>query len=311
MYCFLNGEMVDKDIKNLRIENRGFTFSDGLFEVIRILEGKTLFLPDHFKRMQESAKFFNLNLAFSEEDCLNQVNTLIRENDLDDGEVYIELSRGDDEFREHSFSERHEGTFTVLTLPLRHINPDNWKNGVILTLYPDLRHQLCEHKTVNLLTNCMAKNFAYSNGAYDSMMFRSSDGSSSAFKKAKFHNDFKVDEFNGENYDNKYITEGGSSTYFLVKDGVVLTPEIDNILPGITRKKVIKLCMENGIPIVERRVFLEELKDADEVFLASTVSKVMPVREVRGKGYEVPGTVTKKLMEKFEELIREELSEVK
>ncbi len=300
MYCFLNGKKVDKDVKNLRIENRGFTFSDGLFEVIRIIDGKTLFLHDHFKRMKESAEFFNLTLAFSEEDCQNQVNTLIKENELYDGEVYIELSRGDDDFREHSFRQEHKGTFAVLTLPLRHINQENWKNGVKLTVYPDLRHKLCEHKTVNLLTNCMAKNFAYSNGAYDSMMFREFDETPGKFKRDEFHN---------EKYDHCYITEGGSSTYFLVKDGVVSTPEIDNILPGITRKKVIKLCKENDIPIVERKVYLEELKDADEVFLASTVSKVMPVREVRGNRYLIPGKITKLLMEKFDELIQEALSQ--
>jgi D-alanine transaminase len=166
---------------------------------------------------------------------------------------------------------------------LRHINPENWKKGVSLTVYPDLRHQLCEHKTINLLANCLAKNFAYDQKGYDSMMFR-------------------VDEKK-----RKYITEGGSSTYFLVKDGIIATPEIDNILPGITRKKVLALCKEAQIPVVQRRVFLDEIQHAEEIFLASTVSKVMPVNKIGEKSFPVDGQITRTLMGLFAQLVEKEI----
>lgn len=283
MYCYLDGELTDKDQKNLRIENRGFTFADGLFEVIRIVEGIPLFLEDHHKRMKESADFFKIPFPYTADDCYQQSVDLIEKNQLYDGELYWELTRGDDEYREHRFRKEHNGTFAILTIPLRHINPENWKKGVSLTVYPDLRHQLCEHKTINLLANCLAKNFAYDQKGYDSMMFR-------------------VDEKK-----RKYITEGGSSTYFLVKDGIIATPEIDNILPGITRKKVLALCKEAQIPVVQRRVFLDEIKHAEEIFLASTVSKVMPVNKIGEKIFPVDGQITRTLMGLFAQLVEKEI----
>jgi D-alanine transaminase len=283
MYCYLDGELTDKDQKNLRIENRGFTFADGLFEVIRIVEGIPLFLEDHHKRMKESADFFKIPFPYTADDCYQQSVDLIEKNQLYDGELYWELTRGDDEYREHRFRKEHNGTFAILTIPLRHINPENWKKGVSLTVYPDLRHQLCEHKTINLLANCLAKNFAYDQKGYDSMMFR-------------------VDEKK-----RKYITEGGSSTYFLVKDGFIATPEIDNILPGITRKKVLALCKEAQIPVVQRRVFLDEIQHAEEIFLASTVSKVMPVNKIGEKSFPVDGQITRRLMGLFAQLVEKEI----
>lgn len=283
MYCYLDGKLTDKEQKNIRIENRGFTFADGLFEVIRIIEGIPLFLEEHHKRMKESADFLKIPFQYTSEECYQQSVDLIEKNQLYDGELYWELTRGDDAYREHGFRDEHQGTFAILTIPLRHINPENWEKGVSLTLYPDLRHQLCEHKTINLLANCMAKNFAYSQSSYDSMMFR-------------------VDEKK-----RKYITEGGSSTYFLVKDGIITTPEIDNILPGITRKKVLALCKESKIPVVQRRVFLNEIKHAEEIFLASTVSKVMPVNKIGEKIYPVDGQITRTLMSLFAQLIGKEI----
>src|SRR6056297_941403 len=283
MYCYLDGKLTDKEQLNIRIENRGFTFADGLFEVIRIIEGVPLFLEDHHNRMKESADFFKIPFPYTAEECYRQSVELIKKNQLYDGELYWELTRGDDDFREHGFRDDHKGTFAILTIPLRHINSENWEKGVALEIYPDLRHQLCEHKTINLLANCMAKNFAYSQKSYDSMMFR-------------------VD-VKGR----KYITEGGSSTYFLVKDGVIATPEIDNILPGITRKKVISLCKNLQIPVIQRRVYLNEIKYAQEVFLASTVSKVMPVNKVGEKFFSVDGYITNRLMSLFADLVKKEI----
>ena len=285
MLCYLNGSLTDKDQTNIRIENRGFTFADGLFEVIRIIDGVPLFLESHYKRMQESAIFFRIPFSYNLQECYRQSLELIEKNDLTDGELYWELTRGDDTCREHGFREEHQGTFAILTIPLRHINPENWGKGVSLTLYPDLRHQLCEHKTINLLANCMAKNFAYSQGSYDSMMFRQ------------------------EKDGRKYITEGGSSTYFLVKDGVIATPEINNILPGITRKKVISICKDLQIPLIQRRVYVNEIKHAQEIFLASTVSKVMPVKKIGNIVYPVDGKITRTLMDAFAQLIEVQIDE--
>jgi D-alanine transaminase len=165
----------------------------------------------------------------------------------------------------------------MLALPLRHIDRENWKKGVKLLTYPDLRHKLCEHKTINLLPNVLAKNYAYSNGGYEALMYREE-----------------------RNY--RYVTEGGSSNYFMVKDGVLHTPEIDNILPGITREKVIKIIHGLGYELRERRVGLEEFLTADEVFLVSTVSRVMPVHSIDDVHFDAPGAITLKVQEAYEKI---------
>lgn len=282
MKAFLNGEFVEKNEKLITLENRGLTFGDGLFEVLRVKEGHIFFFEDHLLRMKSSASFFGIPFPYSLDEIKNKAHELLSLNRINDGELYIELTRGVDPNREHRYPPRNtQSTFFMLAIPLREINPENWKRGAAVFSFPDLRHKLCEHKTINLLPNVMAKNFAYERGGYEALMYR-------------------------EDSKGKYITEGGSSNYFLVKNCTVITPEIDNILPGITRSKVIKLLKESGIEVVERRVYLEEFLSADEVFLVSTVSMVMPVRRIDDRELKVPGEITLKAMELYRDLMDKE-----
>ncbi len=278
MWAFYDGEFVQEKGKHVQLENRGLTFADGLFEVVRTIKGRILFFEDHFTRMIKSAAFFNMEIPFTSQETKEFASELIRRNAIEDGELYIQLTRGTDLHREHRFpSEKTPSTFFMLALPLRRIDAENWKNGVKLLTYPDLRHKLCEHKTINLLPNVLAKNFAYSNGGYEALMFR---------------------DFEGK----KVATEGGSSNYFLVKDGVFFTPEIDNILPGITRGKVIDLIKKLDYQVVEKPVTVDEFLEAEEVFLVSTVSRVMPVRAIDQVCFSVCGDYTRQIMQSYEDL---------
>ena len=278
MWAFLDGEFVEEKDRHIKLENRGLTFADGLFEVIRTIENKILFFEDHFSRMQKSAAHFDITLPYGSGYVKNAALELIKKNGIEDGELYLELTRGTDLHREHRFPpKRTPSTFFMLALPLRHIDRESWKKGVKLLTYPDLRHRLCEHKTINLLPNVLAKNYAYSNGGYEALMYR-------------------------EEGSYRYVTEGGSSNYFMVKDGVIHTPEIDNILPGITRGKVAKIIRELGYELHERRVGVEEFLAADEVFLVSTVSRVMPVHSIDDVHFNAPGAVTLKVQEAYEKI---------
>lgn len=192
------------------------------------------------------------------------------------------MTRGIDPNREHKYPpENTQPTFFMLAIPLREIDPVNWGKGARVFSFPDLRHKLCEHKTINLLPNVMAKNFAYKHGGYEALMYR-------------------------EDSKGKYVTEGGSSNYFFINGDTVITPEIDNILPGITRNKVIKLLKENGIRVVERKIYFKELEKIDEIFLTSTVSMVMPVRKIDNTHFKAPGKITEKAMELYQKLMEEE-----
>lgn len=275
--AFIDGRIVEKKENAIKLENRGLTFGDGLFEVIRTLNGKLFFFDDHFGRMEKSAEFFGLNMKYNLEYMKAKAFELIELNGIEDGEIYLELTRGADLNREHSYpSDKKQSTFFMLALPIRKIEKTNWTKGIKIFSYPDYRHQLCFHKTINLLANVMAKNFAYDRGGYEALMYR-------------------------EDPKGKYVTEGGSSNYFMVKDGRVLTPCIDNILPGITRGKVLNLLNELNIPVEERRVYTEEFMEANEVFLVSTVSRVMPVKSIDNNEFEVPGQITEKIMKTYED----------
>jgi D-alanine transaminase len=284
MWAWVNGEFVRRDQPGIRLEDRGLTFADGLFEVLRTVGGKVLFWDEHLARIRRSARFLGIAFPFTDQKLAAEALELIRRNDVTDGELYLELTRGADPYRQHKYPPSGtEPTLFMLSFPLRTIDAVNWERGATLLTYPDLRHRLCEHKTINLLANVLAKNYAYERGGYEALMCR-------------------------EDARGSYITEGGSSNYFCCRGGRLLTPEIDNIMPGITRAGVIDHARRAGIEVVERRLYLNEFLGADEAFLTSTVSKVMPIRAVDYTTFPAPGPVTRRLMDAFEELIHQELA---
>ncbi|MFC1573086.1 aminotransferase class IV [Candidatus Eisenbacteria bacterium] len=283
MWAVLNGEFVRKEEERIRLEDRGLTFGDGLFEVLRTVNGRLLFFDEHIERMVSSAEHFGFPLPWRPEEVEQQALELIRRNGIKDGECYLQLTRGADRNRGHKYPPTDTApTFFILAFPLRRIDPANWERGAKLFTYPDLRHQLCTHKTLNLLPNVMAKNHAYDRGGYEALMFR-------------------------EDEHGRYVTEGGSSSYFCVADGRILVPEVDNILPGITRGKIIRMAKNLGHEVEERRLYLSDLLAADEVLLTSTISKVMPVRAVDDARFAAPGKITELLQATYERLFRQQL----
>jgi D-alanine transaminase len=283
MWAWWNGEFIDKDAPVIRLEDRGLTFGDGIFEVIRTLGGRLLFADAHLRRMQQSAAFFGIPFPYEAEVLEKIARELIRRNSVADGELYLELTRGTDPLRTHRFPPAGTPpTLFMLANPVRAIDPGCWERGARVCTYPDLRHGFCEHKSLNLVPNVLAKNYAFDRGAYDSLLYR-------------------------EDATGRYVTEGGSSSYFCVAGGEVITPALENILPGITRRKVIDLALAQGRRVAERRLYLNELLAADEVFLASTVSRVMPVARVDETAFAAPGAVTRALGAAFDLLFRREL----
>jgi len=283
-WAWLNGQFVPKNEPLIPLEDRGFTFGDGLFEVMRTVSGKLVFFDDHYGRLAKSARELSLPLPFSAETVRVAALELVSRNGVVDGEVYLQLTRGRDVHREHRYPPPGTSpTFFMLAFPLRAIDPEVWRTGARVFTYPDLRHGLCGHKTLNLMGNVMAKNHAYARGGYEALMYR-------------------------EREHVRYVTEGGSSSYFCVREGRVLTPEVDNLLPGITRGKVLRLARGLGLEIAEAPLAVAHLLGAEEVFLASTVSKVMPVRSVDETEFRAPGDVTARLMDGYATLWDQEVA---
>jgi D-alanine transaminase len=274
---YFNGAFRGAAEKLLSIQDRGMTFGDGLFEVIRCVDGRFLLFSQHVQRMRESAASLRMALPFATEDLLEACRELSARNGLREGELYLELTRGEAP-RYHPFPEGVPPTFFMILNPMRKLPEGCWSAGVATVTCQDLRGGHCHLKTLQLLANVLGKQYAKEQGAFEALFFR-------------------------EDALGRYLTEGPSSTIFAVRDGELLTPELDNILPGTTRKHVLALASRDGIPVREVRLRLEDFLGADEAFISSTVSEVMPVIRVDGAsvGGGRKGPVTSRLQGMYAE----------
>ena len=253
---FFNGGFHQETEKLLSIQDRGLCFADGLFEVIRCVDGKFLLFGKHLRRMRESAAFLGMNFPYTTEELLEACRELSRRNGIQDGELYLEITRGEAP-RYHPFPEGVRPNFFIVLIPLRKMPEGCWSVGIKTVTFQDIRWGYCHLKSINLLPNVLGKQYAKEKGAFEALFTR-----------------------DGER--GRYLTEGPSSTIFCVRDNVLITPELDNILPGTTRACVIGLARADGLEVREQRLYLQDFLTADEAFISSTVSEVMPVVEVDG-----------------------------
>lgn len=251
---FFNGGFHEETDKLLSIQDRGLCFADGLFEVIRCVEGKFLLFSKHIARMRESAAFLRMDFPYSTEELLEACRELSRRNGIQEGELYLEMTRGEAP-RYHTFPEGIRPNFFMVLNPLRKMPEGCWSVGVATVTFQDIRWGYCHIKSINLLPNVLGKQYAKEHGAFEALFFR-------------------------EDGKGKYLTEGPSSTIFCIRDSVIFTPDLDNILPGTTRHFVIELARKAGFEVREQRLYLSDFLVSDEAFISSTVSEVMPVVKV-------------------------------
>lgn len=268
----LNGTLVDRGEASVDIEDRGYQFGDGIYEVVRVYGGRLFTSEMHLKRLYSSAEKLSLHIPYTMEQLTAQLEALVAANQLHTGIVYLQFTRGVAK-RKHHFPETSETTFVAYTSEVE--RPlEKMRKGVKAVLAEDIRWLRCDIKSLNLLGNVLAKQKAAENGAYEAIQHR------------------------GET-----VTEGSSSNVFIVKDGVLLThPATNLILNGITRQVVFGICGKEGIPFREEPFTVEDLCTADEVLITSTTSEVMPVVDIDGKPVAggTPGTVTLKLQHAFD-----------
>src|SRR5690606_14690462 len=215
-----------------------------------------------------------ITVPFQKEDLLDLMNQLIRVNNVHDGSIYMQLTRGASP-RNHVFPS--VDTKPVLTAYTKEVaRPvESLENGVAAMVAEDIRWLRCDIKSLNLLPNLLAKQAATEQGCYEAILHR-----------------------------NGLVTEGSASNAYIVVDGKIKThPATNLILNGITRQVVARLCKENNIPFSEEAFTLDELRNADEIFVTSTTSEVMPVVKLdeREVGNGKPGEVTRKLQTLFVE----------
>lgn len=273
-YVFLNGEFIPKEEAKISVDDRGFLFGDGVYEVIRAYDGKLFRLDDHIERLFNSARAIKLPEVYTAEEIKKNVRKLLNMSEQKDVEIYIEWTRGVAP-REHAFPDKATPTFLMMLLKPHSSPPERYRKGVRIVSYPEIRWKYPYIKTVNLLPNVLAKQYAKENGGFEAIFV---------------HEDTRI------------VTEGSSSNVLMVKEGKVFCHETnESILFGITLKVVMEICEKLGIEYIPRKFTYEEMAKADEVFLSGTGAEVMPVVQVDDNtiGNGRPGEVTKKILIEF------------
>ncbi|TBL73359.1 D-amino-acid transaminase [Paenibacillus thalictri] len=274
---FFQDRYVPKEEIAVSPDDRGYYFGDGIYEVFRVYGGKVLEGKAHFQRFQRSADGVRIQLPYSAEELNSIVHKLIDVNQIADGIVYMQVTRGAAP-RAHAFPKQSEPILLAYTSEME--RPlDTMRKGISAVTLEDTRWLHCDLKTLNLLANVIAKQHALDQGAGDVIFHRSGT-----------------------------VTESSSSNFMMVKQGELYTHPANNlVLHGITRSVVLRLAKQLHIPVHEQPFTLEQLQLADEAFLTSTTSEIMPVVQIDGRavGDGIPGPVSRKLQAAFEQEISE------
>lgn len=274
---YLNGDFVASEEASIPVDDRGFLFGDGIYEVTPAYRGVFFGLDRHLARMKRG--LCELRLDFDADSLVPVHRHLLDANGLRGKEaaiVYLQVTRGVAP-RTHAFpsGEWAETKPTVYGFAKEYRRPsrERWERGFDAITVPDRRWARVDIKTINLLPNCMAQQAAVDAGVDDAVLVR--DG---------------------------MAVEGSHSNFFAVfGDRVVTHPATNVILPGITRAIVLELCEELGIPVELRPIQLEELWRADEAFFTGTTTEVKPTVRIDGRvvGEGEPGPVTRALSKAF------------
>jgi D-alanine transaminase len=254
--AYVNGAYVPLSEAKVSILDRGFLFADGIYEVSAVLDGKLVDNASHLARLERSVGEIALALPESLERILEIQRELIARNRLVNGLVYLEITRGADTGRDFVFPKGVKPTLVMFTSVKDIINAAAAKNGIGVITVPDIRWARRDIKSVALLAQVLAKQAAAEAGAGEAWMVE-----------------------NGE------VTEGGSSSAFiLTQDDVLVTRQNSTtILPGCTRKAVVRLAEERQLRVEERPFTVAEALAAKEAFVTSASLFVQPVVSIDGK----------------------------
>jgi len=272
MIVYLNGSFLPKEQALVPVEDRGFVFGDGVYEVWRIVNGQLFEADRHLARLTRGLGELRIAPpAESEAARIQEIaDRLITENGLADGEgtLYLEITRGVAP-RAHHFPPAGTAP-TVFAMARPFVPPEELRaKGVTAVTVPDIRWLRCDIKSIQLLPNVMAKQAASERGAFEAILVR--DG---------------------------VVTEGSHANVVGVIGGEIRTHPTNNlILPGITRAVVLELARSVGIPVREEPFLASEISRLDELFIAGTTADVMPIVRVDDQiiGGGVPGPIARRL----------------
>jgi D-alanine transaminase len=244
-WIWINGEIVPMGEARIDVEDRGFQFADGVYEVIRLYDGKPFTLAPHLERLERSAQGIDMNLPIDRAALSIEIGKLVSRSGVREGMVYLQLTRGVSP-RNHLFPSPQKPTLLFYARPLPAPQLPGQGEGVKLLALEDDRWKRCWIKSIALLPNVLAKNKAVAAGADEAVFI-----------------------------DNGVVTECSASSLFAVIGGKLVTHPIGSkVLPGITRAVLLDCATVLNIPIDERGFVEEEALRASELFITSTTREV-------------------------------------
>ncbi|MFZ5632542.1 MAG: D-amino-acid transaminase [Bacillota bacterium] len=279
--AYINGVFCSPGEKQVCIEDRGYQFGDGVYEVIRAYGGHPFQLQAHLDRLWASAGAVGISINKSQPEMAGLVREILDRSRISEAQVYIQVSRGVAP-RQHGFPPGIEPVLVMTVRPVPEAPSLLWEQGAAVITYPEIRWRYCYIKTINLLPNAMAKSEAVKAGVQEALFVRE-DGT---------------------------VTEGSSTNVFMIKDKTVQThPANERILHGITRGVVINICNAEKLKVIEKEFNLDQLLTADEVFITGTNTEVMPIVKVNGRkiGEGIPGPITGLLYESYKKFVQKEI----
>jgi D-alanine transaminase len=276
--AYVNGTFLPIERAMVPIEDRGYQFGDAVYEVIASYDGRPIFMDEHMARLDRSMR----ELSFPEI-SIDQIRAeaieLFDRSGIKRAQIYMQISRGVAP-RNHAIPSHSDTQFIMTARKVTEI-PDNIRQeGAKAITVPDLRWGRCDIKTVQLLYNVLSKQKALDSGVYDAIF---------------------VSEDN-------IVREATSSNLFIVIDGKCIThPLTPDILPGITRAKIIEICSEQNLQVSEQYYNKDKLLKSDEVFLTGTITEVLSIVEIDGFniGTGKAGPIAKRLFDALKTTARQ------
>ncbi len=273
--AYVNGRYVQHGAAAVHIEDRGYQFSDGIYEVVTIVNRRMVDEGPHLDRLERSLSEIEIPMPMTRNVLRMVMRELVRRNSVENGLLYMQITRGVSP-RDHKFPDPPCTPSVVMTTRKANFaGHSKFSDGVKVVTVPDIRWQRCDIKTISLLPNCIGKTTAARAGAYEGWQV-DADG---------------------------HVTEGTSSNAWIItKDGKLVTrAATHDILNGITRMTILRIAKEEGIEFEERAFTVEEAQNAREAFTSSATSFATPVVQIDdaiiGNGH--PGTISTRILESY------------
>ena len=280
---WLDGKLVDQSDAKISVYDHGLLYGDGVFEGIRVYNGRIFRADAHLRRLYDSAKAIRLEIPLSPEEFLNAIQQTIKANNFTDCYIRAVVTRGIGLLGIDPYNCKNPSVF-IITDSIQIYPKEFYDKGIALITSSIIRNHpqalSPRIKSLNYLNNILARIESHDAGATEAVMINHLGT----------------------------VAECTADNIFIVRDGKVLTPtSTDGILEGVTRQAIIDLCGQMNIPCFERSIQRHDLYTADEVFVTGTGAEVAPVSKIDGRaiGNGQPGPMTKKLMAAFHRYVRE------